>query len=77
MADYSDSPSRAEILQGEVESLRGQLQACHEREAARERDERGYDKKGGFFVCRYDRLVVDDMDVHDRQCSDPKKRSRR
>lgn len=77
MADYKQDPTQAEILAGENAALRRQLAEYREREAARERDARGYDQKGQFLVCRYDRIVIDDMDVHDRQCADPAKRNRR
>ncbi len=72
MADYSAPQSREEVLQGRVAALEKELKECRDREAARERDARGYDRKGDFYVCRFDRTVTDDMDAHDRICTRPK-----
>ena len=39
-----------------------------------EANERGFDRSGEYFVCRFDRTVADDMDAHDRVCTGRDKR---
>jgi hypothetical protein len=72
--DLYDTPaSREASLRGENARLKAQLELAEERLAGKDPDSRGFDEKGEFFICRYDRTVTDSMDGHDKICTKPKK----
>ena len=61
---------------GEWREFQGEFNlAKTEHEAEVERSVRGYDLKGEFFICRFDRTLTDSMDSHDLICPRPKKNS--
>ena len=67
---YESSDS---LLERENKRLQRVIAQFEKENAERERDDRGYDLKHGFYICHFDRTVTDSMDEHDRICTKPVK----
>lgn len=68
--DLYDTPAtREEALRSENARLKLELAKAEERLLGKDPDSRGFDVKGEFFVCRFDRTLTDSMDGHENICT--------